>query len=64
MNGTTKGGRTQDDVFKPRKMGRGLKGPANSKSSGAYNKSDCYHGMSKGGNTAEKASKMYGKSGY
>lgn len=61
MSGPTSGGRTQDDNFKPKKMGKGLKGPAHSKSSGAYNNSDCYHGMSKGGNSASKASKMYSK---
>jgi hypothetical protein len=40
MNGgTTQGGRTQDDVFKKKPMGKKSSGPAHSKSCGAYKKS-------------------------
>lgn len=37
MNGgATQGGRTQDDNFKPKKMGKQSSGPAHSKGCGAY----------------------------
>lgn len=56
--------RTQDNRDKKMKMGKGSYGPAQTKSSGAYNGNDTFHGMSKGGNTAKKAAAMYPKMDY